>query len=35
MKVTDLEEKVWDKIKFKWSTFIGKRPYTELVDDIA
>jgi hypothetical protein len=27
--------KAWDRIKFKWLTFTSKRPYTELIDDIA
>jgi hypothetical protein len=34
-KVKDLRKKVWDRIKLKWLTFTGKRPYTELIDDIA
>ncbi len=33
MKVKDLEKKIG--IEFKWLTFTGKRPYTELIDDIA
>ena len=27
-------KKVWDRIKTKWLTFTGQRPYTELIDDI-
>ena len=27
-------KKVWDKIKYKWLTFTGQRPYTELLDDV-
>ena len=27
-------KKVWDKIKYKWLTFSGSRPYSELSDDI-
>jgi hypothetical protein len=27
-------KKVWDKIKYKWLTFTGSRPYTELLDDV-
>ena len=28
-------KKVWDRIKNKWLTMTGGRPYTELVDDVA
>ena len=27
-------KKIWDRIKTKWLTFTGKRPFTELLDDI-
>jgi len=27
-------KKVWDRIKNKWATFTGSRPYTELLDDV-
>jgi len=27
-------KKVWDRIKLKWLSFTGKRPFTELLDDI-
>ena len=27
-------KKVWNRIKNKWLTFTGKRPFTELLDDI-
>jgi len=28
-------KKVWDRIKNKWLTFTGKRPFTELLDDLV
>jgi len=28
-------KKVWDRIKNKWLTFTGQRPFTELLDDIV
>ena len=28
-------KKVWDRVKTKWLTMTGRRPYTELVDDVA
>ena len=27
-------KKIWDRIKLKWLTFTGKRPFTELLDDV-
>ena len=27
-------KKIWDKLKTKWLTFTGSRPYTELIDDV-
>jgi hypothetical protein len=27
-------KKIWDKIRNKWATFTGSRPYTELLDDV-
>jgi hypothetical protein len=30
-----VRKKVWDRIKNKWLTFTGKRPYIELIDDAS
>ena len=34
MKENVLEKKVWDRIKNKWLSFTGQRPFTELLDDV-
>jgi len=27
-------KKIWDRLKLKWLSFTGNRPYTELIDDV-
>ncbi len=34
MKEKDFVKKIWTRIQSKWLTLTGRRPYTELLDDV-